>query len=109
MVCQKYKCALLSLRISARYFFPVCILALCFINACDPCYRLAELVCECKDSEEERKACKDYLSLGKSHKHFEAARDRNVCLRALEECSCKDILEGNDERCGMYRIIGDRL
>lgn len=71
--------------------------------ACDRCYDLATQLCSCEETEEARKACKANLGLAKSHKFFEIARDQNICERALEDCSCKKMKEGQDEKCGLYR------
>lgn len=71
--------------------------------ACDPCYELATQLCDCKQTEEERSTCKKNLSLAKAHKFFDVAKDANTCKKALQECTCKKIAEGNDLECGIYR------
>lgn len=82
-----------------------CALLLSLVNAiaCDRCYDLAAQLCECEKTEERRKACKTNLSLAKSHKFFDLARDQQKCEEAQQKCGCKKMEEGQDEECGLYR------
>jgi hypothetical protein len=79
-------------------------LSLMNVMACDPCYELGSQLCDCHKSEDERRECKNKLSLAKSHKFFDIARDPQICREALKKCgSCKTIEEGQDQECGLYR------
>jgi hypothetical protein len=74
------------------------------LSACDPCRSFAEKKCDCEeDTEDGRRRCRANLSLSESHINFKAAKDVNMCLQALQECSCKNIIDGDDTKCGMYR------
>jgi len=73
------------------------------VLACDPCHDLAEKICECKETELEKRQCKHDLNLAKSQKFFEIAKEPKVCEEAHETCSCEALLRGQDEKCGMYR------
>ena len=72
---------------------------------CDPCKQLAERICQCKNTEEERKQCSSDLSMAKQHQYFKDAGDGQACIEALKKCSCAEINSGEDEECGMYRMI----
>lgn len=73
------------------------------VSACDPCRDLGDNLCIClNDSEIAQRQCKERLNVAKSHKFFEIARDRKLCEKALK-CRCKELLNGEDEQCGMYR------
>ena len=72
--------------------------------ACDPCRELAEQVCRCNRTEQEIRQCMESLSLAKQHKYFETAQKPEICEWALKECSCTDINNHQDQKCGMYRL-----
>lgn len=72
--------------------------------ACDPCRELAEQVCQCRTTEEERRQCIESLSLAKQHKYFDTAQKPEICKRGLEKCSCTAINDHQDQKCGMYRL-----
>jgi hypothetical protein len=73
------------------------------VTGCDPCYDLADGICNCRDGLDAQRACKEQLNLGKAHKYFEIARDAAKCKEALETCSCEGILKGEDKKCLFYR------
>jgi hypothetical protein len=73
------------------------------VAACDPCRSLAEKVCQCRETEEERKACISDLSLANQHEYFSQAKEPGVCEAALKKCSCEGLNNSEDAECGMYR------
>lgn len=76
------------------------------LPACDPCQSLAEKMCDCKYGEgEEGRRCRSDLNLAKSLIYFEVAKDPKVCLKALKECPCDKLYDGDDRKCGMYRDL----
>lgn len=74
------------------------------LSACDPCRQLADKICQCKETEEERRACNNDLSLAGQHEYFSTAKEQSICEQALERnCSCEEINKGQDQGCGFYR------
>lgn len=85
------------------------LLALFFaIAACDPCRQLAEEICQCSASEQVQKSCLNNLNLAHDHLYFKNATKPEVCEKALKECSCQQLNNKKDDKCGMYRLIGTR-
>lgn len=70
---------------------------------CDPCRQFAEERCRCEPDEEKQKLCISRLSLAKEHHFFKVAEEPEVCLRALQKCTCPMIKNNLDAECGMYR------
>ncbi len=79
------------------------LLWLVFLSGCDPCHQLAERICQCRDSEEERRSCVSNLGLSQEHKYFKKAKDPEVCEQALKNCTCTQFNNNEDKECGMYR------
>ncbi len=74
------------------------------LAGCDPCRQLAEKICSCKESEEERRDCEKSLGLAPEHKYFKNAQEPEKCEQALKDCpTCEDIRNNKDDRCGLYR------
>lgn len=71
--------------------------------ACDPCRQLAEQICKCRETNEERRSCLSDLSLAGQHHFIKEAKQPEVCEEALKNCSCKKINDSQDAQCGMYR------
>lgn len=73
-------------------------------SSCDPCYTLAEKICNCLPPDE-KTSCVANLSLGNQHRGYEFAKDSEVCKKTLEldECECEDYLNNKFEKCGLYR------
>ena len=78
------------------------VLMLLGLSACDPCYTLAEGMCNCLPANE-RAACITNIAVAKQLKGHNLAKDENICRKALEKngCLCKDFLNGNFDECGM--------
>lgn len=80
-------------------------LLLCLNGCRDACRQLAEQVCNCRETSEERRQCITDLSLASQHEYFKLAKEPEVCERGLTECpSCEDLNKGKDHKCGMYRL-----
>lgn len=77
--------------------------------ACDPCRQLADRICNCRETEEERRECSRELSLARQHEYFKNASEPGVCLEALQKCtSCLKINNNDDAECGMYRLTPNK-
>src|SRR5579871_3712091 len=77
--------------------------------ACDPCRQLAELACNCRNTEgrsdeESRRQCISELSLASQHEYFATAKETGVCEQALKKCTCAKINNKDDVECGQYRL-----
>ena len=80
--------------------------ALILLSACDPCESLSKQICDCRYGDTEKgRICRQELNLAKTHKYFSNAKDTNICLRALQECPCDKLNDGDDRQCGMYRDL----
>lgn len=75
-------------------------------NACDPCYSLAQKICDCLPPNE-RSACMSNLSTANQHSGLELAKNPAICEEALKPgvCRCSDFLaRRNYEKCGLNRV-----
>lgn len=73
------------------------------LTACDPCRQLAEKMCQCRETEDERKTCTSNLSLANQHEYFAHINEPGVCEAALKDCDCIKLNNNDDAECGMYR------
>jgi hypothetical protein len=96
---------------SQKCAFLSALLVCFFCNlACDPCRQLAEKICYCpqghdeESSEETRKQCISDLNLAPQLGYFKQAKKPDICKKALEECTCEDLNNKNDLRCGSFRL-----
>lgn len=74
------------------------------MSACDPCRNMAELACKCLPTQPEIKACLADLNTARQHEKFDVASEPEICLQALKNCTCEDINNNNDKKCGVYRF-----
>jgi|HubBroStandDraft_4_1064222.scaffolds.fasta_scaffold524252_2 hypothetical protein len=73
------------------------------LEACDPCRELADKMCDCNNSEAERLKCRNDLNLAKAQNFPESKEESKVCMEALNNCSCEDLMRGDYAKCGLYR------
>lgn len=62
-------------------------------------------MCQCRETEEEKRQCMSELSLANQHEYFDSAKDTAVCETALKQCSCEKLNNNDDAECGMYRRV----
>lgn len=74
--------------------------------ACSPCKKLAEKICDCRQSQSDRTMCKKNLDLAAQHKSFQDAEDQTRCQEILNspDCTCEAILSNQLEKCGLTRL-----
>ncbi len=68
------------------------VLMLLGFSSCDPCYTLAEGMCNCLPANE-RAACINNISVAKQLKGHDLARDPQICR--------KNFLNGDLAKCGL--------
>lgn len=74
--------------------------------ACDPCRELADKICQCQKTDEERRQCTNALGLAGQQEYFKQAKDQETCTIALKKnCSCPQLNNDEDQECGMYRKL----
>lgn len=84
------------------------LLGLMALSACNPCYTLAEGLCNCYESPQEKAMCIAAIGMGKQHQGYKLITDDNICREATKPgaCECRDFLNRNFEKCGLYRPVG---
>ena len=84
--------------------FAGCTLALLLSgSSClNPCEQLADKICSCQSSENQRLACKRETKLQQDQRTLSNA-DRLGCQEFLRTCECRAIAEGRLEACGLAR------
>lgn len=92
-----------------------CTYVICFgilmllTSACDPCYELAEKICDCEKTSLARENCKRELDSRKGYKGMQQAKNEQVCIQALKECTCLLLEENEIEKCGITRSADTKI
>lgn len=84
------------------------LLGLMALSACNPCYTLAEGLCNCYESPQEKATCIAGIGLAKQHQGYKWVTDENICREAIKAnaCECPKFLAKEYDKCGLYRPVG---
>lgn len=72
----------------------------------DECQELAERVCECEQTLNEREACRIAFQAQERNRPDPTDEQREACGQALETCTCAALEENETFRCGFTRDEG---
>lgn len=91
-------------RLSQRSWLALALVVVAALAAgCqEPCVALAERICSCEPDEIARRACRDNR-IDTQQGRVPTEAEQEVCVQALDTCTCEALEENRTELCGFTR------
>lgn len=88
------------MRYLARALIVMVVVGPALTGCIDPCQQLAERICACELTESQRNQCREERITNQRDFLIADADSQEVCVAALETCTCAALDENRTDLCG---------
>lgn len=90
----------------ATILAPLALVSLLFAGCPDECQALSDQVCDCEETRDQRESCRREVESQQQNQAPPTAEQREVCLAALDTCTCEALAANRTDLCGFTRDRG---